>query len=276
MKIIINAQTVNIIVLNGQSVDTPKENNTEIKPEKNNDVEIKPSISFGEYILDKTTVTFEESLSVLAQKNSAYRERMVGKLVTRLTNSLYSGSYRIIGYDHDGSHNTFDLLTEDCVQQASSGFGSFNRHYNDSGCYARIFAEETFYNAFDSTIKEHIKPMEVKYYYSDSNNSSTGTLQTNTRYGKLLSYNEIGYGQSGPFKYSYTPSDLEGNLYPYFNNTTASLRIKKYNGSAVGWWLRSRDTYDANDVGRIGTNGSAGYNDYDGAGDYLAPVLRIG
>ena len=214
-----------------------------------------------------------------------YGSNMVGKLVTGLTNSLYNGSYRVIGYNHDGSSNTYDLLTEDCVQQASSGFGGNNRHYNDANCYARKFAEETFYNAFDSSIKEHIKPMQVKYYYKDGTGVTGGTLQTTTAYGKLLSYNEVGttYASSGNNNYdtySYCQNDgAEGNKYPYFNatgSTLGNLRKKKYNGSAVFWWLRSRSTGTASGVGGIGTGGSAPSGNYNDTDRYLAPVLRIG
>jgi hypothetical protein len=228
-------------------------------------------------ILSKTAVTYDELLSVIDQENSTYRSQMVGKLVYGINNSLYSGAYRIIGFDHDESENTFDLLTEDCIQ--SSGFGSSNRHYDDSGCLARIFAEETFYNAFDSTIKEHIKPMKVEYYYSTST-SSTGTLRTYTRYGKLLSFNEIGYGQSGPYKCPLAPSDLEGNLYPYFNNTHESLRIKKLYESGKGyvnnWWLRSRDANNGGNVGIIYTDGTASSRYSTDKSTCLAPVIRIG
>lgn len=249
---------------------------------------LKEDVTFDPSVLTKEEVTFDELLSVLREKNSSYRSQMVGKLVTGLTNSLYSGSYRIIGKDHDGSSNTFDLLTEDCVQRASNGFGSSNRHYDDSGCYARIFVEETFYNAFDSTIKEHIKPMDVNYRYSTSTTEgSTGTLRTLTnKYGKLLSYNEVGTIYSSPGNYyetcRYADAGSEGTVYEYFNLTGSALsniRIKKFNGSLVSWWLRSRYTSQALGVSYIYTDGIAcniGYNAYNNTSCFLAPVLRIG
>ena len=232
-------------------------------------------------IISKTTITFDELKAMLDYSD---RSVMVGKLVTGLGNSLYSGSYRIIGYDHNGSSHTYDLITEDCVQEASNGFGSSNRHYNDAGCYARIFAEETFYNAFPADVKSNIKPMEVEYRYSTSTSAgSTGTLQTNTAYGKLLSYNEAGTTYASTTsqgdKYKYADAGSEGNKYPYFNATgsaLSNLRIKKYNGAAVNWWLRSRSTNGTNYVGRIYTDGGAGYGTYDSTSIYLAPVLRIG
>ena len=237
------------------------------------------------YILSKKTVTFGELLTVIEQDNSSYRSQMLGKLVTGLTNSLYDGLYRIIGYDHDRSSNTFDLLTEDCVQQASNGFGSSNRHYDDNGCYARIFAEEIFYNAFDSTIKEYIKPMDVEYRYSTSTKTrSTGTLHTLTnKYGKLLSFNEVGttyqlFTYQGN-KYKYAGVGSEGTVYEYFNligSTLSNIRIKKYNGLAVDWLLRSRYTNHAFCVGGIYTNGFTDYYNYNNTHNYLAPVIRIG
>ena len=221
---------------------------------------------------DNKVISFKELCDIV--DNKSIDESLVGILVSGINNKLYDGLYRIIGYNHDETKNTVDLITEDCVQRAINGFGS-NRDYAHIFCDARIFAEKVFYNAFDSSVKEYIKPMEVKSYYNSGTNAN-GTLMTSIGYGKLLSFNEIGYGISGPSKYTYAPSDVEGDLYPYFNNTTSSLRIKKYNGTAVYWWLRSRYTYYTNYVGFIDTNGNAtGYN-YNDAGNYLAPVIRIG
>ena len=215
-------------------------------------------------------ITFQK----LCDKISKHKVKssLVGKLVTGIKNELYDGLYRIIGINHDGSTNTVDLITEDCV--TSMSFGHSNRNYSDNGCIVKNYVENTFYIAFSDDVKKHIKPMEVEYYYNESD-GPIGTLKTNTAYCKLLSFNEIGYGIDGPSKYEYAPDDKEGDVYPYFNNTSRNIRIKKYKNNPVSWWLRSRYTNNSNYDGHIDMNGSTAYEGYN-ISRYVAPVIRLG
>ena len=160
----------------------------------------------------------------------------------------------IVGFSHDykadGSGKaglTFGL--KDCLNTAYQMNSSNTNAGGWGSCALRATLRGDIWNQLPSDLRGVIK--EVTKKASAGNSSSTISSYTDTLF--LFAEKEI----FGSTQYSVNG---EGTQYARF--TTSNTRIKKLNGSATYWWLRS--PYSGNTNSFCGVN-SGGTADYDRA-----------
>ena len=171
------------------------------------------------------------------------------------------------GSMYDDSCNGTWLLMKDIYENRVWQSGDINK-YESSDIHA--YLNSTFLNLFDSNIKDAIKQVKIPYR---KNGGSDGTDQSGAnglpRKVFLLSGPEAGLAGA-----SYIPND--GTKLDYFNANTGvdSKRIAYLSGTATAWWLRSPNTYSANYV--LVVNSDGGYNDdYASNSSGIRPALML-
>ena len=198
-------------------------------------------------------ITYDELIKVI--ENGKVDYNLIGTLVSGIKSPMYNGLYRIIGINHDGTKDTVDLMTEYCI--CKEAFGGSNEDYFSPFCNAKTCID-TFFKSLDDNVKEHMQGMKVSVF--DSNHD---TIYTKIGHVKLLSCTEIGTSIG---------LAIEGNVYPYFNCSDVSRRIKNFCNTTCDYWLRtaffSRGTF----VGFDGRVGNAHVRDTKG----IVPVIRLG
>ena len=137
----------------------------------------------------------------------------------------------IVGFSHDDKADgsgkaglTFGL--KDCLNTAYQMNSSNTNAGGWESCALRATLRDNIWNQLPSDLRGVIK--EVTKKASAGNSSSTISSYTDTLF--LFAEKEI----FGSTQYSVNG---EGTQYAMF--TTSNTRIKKRNGSATGWWLRS-------------------------------------
>lgn len=137
----------------------------------------------------------------------------------------------IVGFSHDDKADgsgkaglTFGL--KDCLNTAYQMNSSNTNARGWGSCALRATLRGDIWNQLPSDLRGVIK--EVTKKASAGNSSSTISSYTDTLF--LFAEKEI----FGSTQYS---ANGEGTQYARF--TTSNTRIKKLNGSATGWWLRS-------------------------------------
>lgn len=180
----------------------------------------------------------------------------VGTIVHIKENGVYQ-DYLIVNQGlpssmYDSSCNGTWLLRKDAY--TSRQWDSSNNDYKNSDIHS--YLNGTFLNLFDDDIKNAIKQVKIPY----QNGTGSGGSVASGANGLsckifLLSGYEVGWTQSDS---QYFPVD--GAKLSYFSSGTSSAaenkRIANYNGSAIGWRLRSPSTYNTSYAWMVNAGGS--------------------
>ena len=157
----------------------------------------------------------------------------------------------IVGFSHDDKADgsgkaglTFGL--KDCLNTAYQMNSSNTNAGGWGSCALRATLRGDIWNQLPSDLRGVIK--EVTKKASAGNSSSTISSYTDTLF--LFAEKEI----FGSTQYSVNG---EGTQYARF--TTSDTRIKKLNGSATHWWLRSPRSGNPNYFCRVYSDGTANY-----------------
>lgn len=158
----------------------------------------------------------------------------------------------IVGFSHDDKADgsgkagiTFGL--KDCLN-TTYAMNSSNTNVGGWGsCALRSTLRSTIYNQLPSDLREVIKNVTKKA--SAGNNSTTISSYTDNLF--LFAEKEI---------FGSTTYSVNGEGTQYARFTTSSTRIKKVNGSAAYWWLRSPFSGYSNYFCRVISDGTANYS----------------
>ena len=216
------------------------------------------------------------------------------KYVT-LNNSIWSGDWRVIGINHDGTTNTVDLMPTKIMggrnrtSTSSSGcydFSSNSQLYHKNGNsndYLRYYIENDIVNGFSTEIRNRL----TNFNYVCETSTATGknvshTYTTYSAKAVALSYTEIGWTASNPSSYNqYT--GVEGTIYEYFTGASSgdsrlaltdgvTTRYSSYLGI---WGLRSRGTLNTSSVIFVNSSGYLNNNNYNNANFGAVPRIRF-
>ena len=183
------------------------------------------------------------------------------KSVTLTTNEVIE--LQIAGFNHDtysdGVTAPVTLVMKNCLN-ATSAMNSSN---TNSGGYPasamKTWVETNIYNKLPSDLKAIVAPVKKKCY---------------TKYNQASSLSEANYNvwllaEVEVFdSVSYTIGNSEGTKYPIFTDNAS--RVKKVNGSANAWWLRSAYSRDLVYFVRTSSGGNV---DINGASSYGGGVV---
>ncbi len=157
----------------------------------------------------------------------------------------------IVGFSHDdradGSGKvglTFGL--KDCLNTAYQMNSSNTNSGGWGGCALRATLRGDIWNQLPSDLRDVIKEVTKK----TSAGGASGIINSISDTLFLFAEKEI----FGSKQYSV---DGEGTQYARF--TASNTRIKKLNGSAMYWWLRSPHSNNANIFCAVNTSGAANY-----------------
>lgn len=187
------------------------------------------------------------------------------KSVTLTTNEVIE--LQIAGFNHDtysdGVTAPVTLVMKNCLKSTYY----MNSSSTNSGGYPasamKTYVENNIYAKLPSDLKAIVSAVKKKCYTSYSSTSSLSEADYNVF---LLSEMEV-FGSK-----SYGVGTGEGSKYAIF--TDATSRVKKVNGSANSWWLRSVRSGDSNDFCRVNSDGTANYS-YAGSNRGVAVGLCI-
>lgn len=162
---------------------------------------------------------------------------------------------QIAGFNHDtysdGVTAPVTLVMKDCLNTKAQ----MNSSDTNAGGYPasamKTWVENNIYNKLPADLKAIVAPVKKKCYTTYNQASSLSEANYNVW---LLAEAEVFDSVS------YTVGNGEGTKYPIFTDNAS--RIKKVNGSASGWWLRSADS---SNLSRFVGIGSGGGVYYDGA-----------
>ena len=156
---------------------------------------------------------------------------------------------------YDESCNGTWLLMQDCYENRQWN-SSNNSDYANSTIYS--YLNSTFLGLFDSDVQSQIKQVKIPYINGTGTSGSVASGADGLSVKVfLLSGYEVGFTQSDS---QYFP--IDGTKLDYFESgtgsSTSSKRIAKLNGSATNWWLRSPNTYFANNAWFVNPAGNYG------------------
>lgn len=156
---------------------------------------------------------------------------------------------------YDESCNGTWLLMQDCYESRQWN-SSNNSDYANSTINS--YLNTTFFGLFDSDVQSQIKQVKIPYVNGTGTSGSvaSGVNGLSVKVFLLSGY-EVGFTQSDS---QYFP--IDGTKLDYFESgtgsSTSSKRIAKLNGSATNWWLRSLNTYFANNAWFVNPAGNYG------------------
>nr|DAG69744.1 MAG TPA: Ig-like domain protein [Caudoviricetes sp.] len=171
------------------------------------------------------------------------------KSVTLTTNEVIE--LQIAGFNHDtysdGVTAPVTFVMKDCLGTTSV----MNSSNNNTGGYPasamKIWVEGHIYDRLPSDLKALVAPVKKKCY--TTYNLASSLTEAN--------YNVWLLAEAEVFdSVSYTVSNGEGTKYPIF--TDDASRVKKVNGSANNWWLRSAGSRGSTGVVFVYSDGSVG------------------
>ena len=177
------------------------------------------------------------------------------------------------GSMYDASCDGVWLLMKDCYEAKRWHSSNVNDYANSE---VHSYLNSAFLNLFDADIRAQIKQVKLPYRAG----SGYGKIVTSGASGLstkifLLSSTEVN------LVHGYEPTN-EGACLSYFSGTVQNgadtKRVANYNGSAVGWWLRSPDchsSYGAAYALFVISNGDWNYYYCSHTGWYLRPALVL-
>jgi hypothetical protein len=166
-------------------------------------------------------------------------------------NGIYT-PYLVLDDDYYGNA----LLLRKDILTKSRRVSEYSSYYE--GSEIDTFLNGEYLNSFDENLKSKIASGALEIATNDSIGFSGSKSTVIIRKIFLLSYTEIGLGNS------YNAAN-EGRHLEFFKNP--ANRIVCLNGTAVSWWLRSPNTYYTSctyGVGPDGTVGSGNSSDENG------------
>lgn len=149
---------------------------------------------------------------------------------------------------YDASCNGVWVVMKD-IYTTMKWDGSNNDYLNSD---MTAYLNGTFISLIDADIRNAIKQVKIPYTNYSNNNVMSGSNGLSCKVF-LLSGTEVGF--SGV---SYM--NTEGAKLSYFDS--ASKRVAYNGSSAAGWWLRSPNTSNGNNVWSVKSDGSGGYWSY--------------
>ena len=172
------------------------------------------------------------------------------KSVTLTTNEVIE--LQIAGFNHDtysdGVTAPVTLVMKNCLNATAK----MNNSDMNSGGYPasamKTYVETNIYNKLPSDLKAIVAPVKKKCYTTYNQASSLSEANYNVW---LLAEAEVFDSVS------YTVGSGEGTKYPIFTNNTS--RVKKVNGSAYYWWLRSANSSNSTYFVHVRSGGSVFY-----------------
>ena len=216
------------------------------------------------------------------------------KYVT-LNNSIWSGDWRVIGINHDGTTNTVDLMPTKIMggrnrtSTDTSGcydFSSNSQLYhknNNSNDYLRYYIENDIVNGFSAEIRNRLT--NFNYVCETSTATGSNVSHTYTTYSAkavALSWTEIG-AQAANINNWNQYTGVEGTIYEYFSGAAnGDSRYKltdsittRYSGYLGYWGLRSRRTDGTGGVILVGSGGYLNDGNYNRAFFGAVPRIRF-
>lgn len=200
---------------------------------------------------DTLNDTTWDNIAIVSKLGKAQDYWKVGDTKTVAVNGV-NYQFQIIGFDHDtlttkdGTRTkagiTFQMV--DCLNTTYSMNGSNTNSGGWNGSTMRTSTMATLLNQLSSDLKSVLK--FVNKVTSKGNNQSG--LETTSDKLFLLSEIEV----FGATQYSYAG---EGKQYEYY--TAGNSTIKKVNGSANRWWVRSPFSGNTSSFCCVGNNGNA-------------------
>ena len=171
---------------------------------------------------------------------------------------------------YDESCNGTWLLMKDCLEARQWHSSNVNDYANST---VHSYLNSTVLSKFDADIQAQIKQAKIPYR-PGSGTSGTVNSGANGLPAKifLLSDREVGYTKSNVNQYI---CDDGAKLAYFQDGNGTSEKIGKFNGSAVGWWLRSPGLYGSDDAWRVHSGGYAGNFSCSSTGYYLRPALIL-
>lgn len=180
------------------------------------------------------------------------------KSVTLTTNEVIE--LQIAGFNHDTySDGVTAPITLVMKNSLNTGTQMNERDSNKGGYPAsamKTYVETNIYNKLPSDLKAIVSPVKKKCYTTHNQASSLSEANYNVW---LLAEAEVFDSLS------FTVGNGEGTKYPIFTDNAS--RVKKVNGSAYFWWLRSAHfssdskfvcVYSAGNVDTLGAAGTIG------------------
>lgn len=172
------------------------------------------------------------------------------KSVTLTTNEVIE--LQIAGFNHDtysdGVTAPVTLVMKDCLSSTEL----MNSANNNAGGYPssamKTWVENNIYDKLPSDLKAIVAPVKKKCYTTYNQASSLSEANYNVW---LLAEAEVFDSVS------YTVGNGEGTKYPIFTDNAS--RIKKVNGSANFWWLRSANSSYSTSFVFVSSDGGVGY-----------------
>lgn len=173
------------------------------------------------------------------------------KSVTLTTNEVIE--LQIAGFNHDtysdGVTAPVTLVMKNCLNTTSA----MNSSNDNTGGYPasvmKTYVETNIYNKLPSDLKAIVAPVKKKCY---------------TIYNQASSLSEANYdvwllAEAEVFdSVNQTIGNGEGTKYPIFTDNAS--RVKKVNGSAYTWWLRSARSSSSTYFVFVSSNGAVDYN----------------
>lgn len=136
---------------------------------------------------------------------------------------------------YDSSCNGTWLLMKDIVGLSNWGVDSSGQCF-DKNPPIRTYLDNTFAPMLDTAVYNQIKTVSIPVM--TRRNGDKSVLGTASLKVFLLSTDEINRSKASDSKY---PTLVEGAALSYFSSATDSSRlIANYNGSAKGWWTRTK------------------------------------
>lgn len=184
--------------------------------------------------------------------HSGYADQLLSlgdmKDVTLTTGEVIT--IEIAGFNHDtyasGGTAPVSFVMKDCLKTIKQMNTSNTNVGGWDGSAMYTFCNTEFFNMLPADLRALIKPVNKK----TSTGNQSSTLKTTADKIWLLSMEEA-FGTTNNYSVA-----GEGELYPIFTDNAS--RVKKINGSAHWWWLRS--PYIGNSTNFCNVNSSGSYN----------------
>lgn len=136
---------------------------------------------------------------------------------------------------YDSSCNGTWLLMKDIVGNSKWALDSSSQEFDNSPTI-RTYLDNTFSPMLDESVYNQIKTVAIPVM--TDRNGSISVLGTASLKVFILSTDEINYPKADNSSLS---TLTEGSVLSYFAGTTDTARIiANYNGTATGWWLRTK------------------------------------
>lgn len=151
---------------------------------------------------------------------------------------------------YDASCDGTWLLMKDCYVQKAWHSSNDNK-YASSTIHTYLNGE--FLKLLETNIQSAIKQVKIPYHTGYGGSVKSGSSGLSCKIFLLGGY-EVGWTTSTN---SYFPVD--GACLSYFSGASDSKRVANYNGSAVGWWLRSPYLNYSDHAWSVYSNGGGNY-----------------